>query len=316
MSSSTAVNPAKIMVLTTGGTIACTQGPEGALIPTVSGRELVAGLSTRFDPATTSFQVRELNRLDSSSMTLEDVDEVIAAVHTALQDPTVTAVVVTHGTDTMEETAVAVDAFHTDPRPVVFTGSQLPFDAAGGDGPENLFEAAVVATDPAARGLGVLIVFGHAVLPARGARKVHTSALAGFATTAPADHPRPAPLPRPVPLFDARVDIIAAWPGAPRTQVAAALASGARGLVVAGLGAGNVGSELGAALGEALDAGIPVVISTRVPNGEVHGSYGGAGGGATLAAKGAVGSAHYRPGQARMLLAVALAAQVDPARVF
>ncbi|QGU07791.1 L-asparaginase precursor [Corynebacterium occultum] len=306
----------KIVVLSTGGTIACTRGPEGSLIPTVSGEELVSGLRSRFDPASTTFEVRELNRLDSSSMTLADVDEIITAVHRVYEDPEVSGVVVTHGTDTMEETAVAVDVFHTDPRPVVFTGSQLPFDHPEGDGPENLFEAAVVAADPAARGIGTLIVFGHAVLPARGATKVHTSALNGFGSTAPAAHPRPRPLPTQVPLRDVRVDIIAAWPGAPRTQVDAALAEGAQGLVVAALGAGNVGTELGVALGEALDAGVAVVISTRVAQGEVHGSYGGAGGGATLAAKGALGSAHYRPGQARMLLAAALAAGVDPAAVF
>lgn len=314
--SPTAPAPVKIVVLTTGGTIACTLGPEGALIPTVSGEQLVADLRSRFDPEHTTFEVRELNRLDSSSMTLGDVDEVIAGVQEVFRDPEVTGVVVTHGTDTMEETAVAVDVFHSDPRPVVFTGSQLPFDDPQGDGPQNLFEAAVVAADPTARGIGTLIVFGHAVLPARGARKVHTRALDGFATTAPATHPRPLPLPTPVPLADTRVDIIAAWPGAPRTQVDAALAEGAKGLVVAALGAGNVGSTLGTALGEALAAGVAVVISTRVPEGEVHGSYGGAGGGATLAARGALGSAHYRPGQARMLLAAALAAGVDPAQVF
>lgn len=309
-------SPAKIVVLTTGGTIACTSGPDGALIPTVSGAELLSAITPRFDPAHTSFEIRELARLDSSSLTLSDVDEIITAVHRALDDAAVTGVVVTHGTDSMEETAVAVDAFHTDPRPVVFTGAQLPFDDPGSDGPDNLFAAALVAGDRTARGIGTLIVFGQDVIPARGAAKSHTSDLAGFTSTAPEEPDRPAAISPVTPLAGTRVEIIAAYPGAPRTQVDAALAAGAQGLVVAALGAGNVGTQLGAALGVALDRGIPVVISTRVPQGDVHGSYGGAGGGATLAARGALGSGFYRPGQARMLLAVAIATGVPPETVF
>lgn len=309
-------SPAKIVILTTGGTIACTSGPDGALIPTVSGPELVSAITPSFDPDHTSFEVRELTRLDSSSLTLSDVDEIIAAVHRALDDPAVTGVIVTHGTDSMEETAVAVDAFHSDPRPVVFTGAQLPFDDPGSDGPGNLFAAALVAGDRTARGIGTLIVFGQDVLPARGAVKSHTSDLAGFDSTAPEEPERPAAISPVTALAGTRVEIIAAYPGAPRTQVDAALAAGAQGLVVAALGAGNVGSQLGAALGEALDRGIPVVISTRVARGEIHGSYGGAGGGATLAAKGALGSGFYRPGQTRILLAAAIAADLPPEDVF
>lgn len=304
----------KLLVLTTGGTIACTTGPDGALIPTVSGADLVASVARRFDPAATSFLVRELTRLDSSSITLSDVDELIAAVHHGLADPTVTGIIVTHGTDSLEESAIAVDCFHADPRPVVFTGAMRPFDHPDPDGPDNLFDAAVIAADPASRGIGALLVFGHAVLPARGATKRHTSELAGFASNT-ADPARPAALPV-APLAGIAVEIIPAYPGAAGAMVQAALDRGARGLVVEALGAGNVGSALGDALGSALDDGIPVIISTRVPAGEVSGTYGGAGGGATLAAKGAIGSGYLRAGQSRMLLAAALATGTDPARVF
>lgn len=301
----------KILVLTTGGTIACTTGPDGALIPTVSGRELVAAVADRFDPAATVFEVRELTRLDSSSITLADVDDIIAAVHRGLEDPGVTGVVVTHGTDSLEDTAIAVDVFHSDPRPVVFTGAMRPFDHPAPDGPDNLFDAAVIAADPSARDLGALVVFGHAVLPARGAGKRHTAELTAFSSTAPEDAVRPAPLPV-RPLADVDVAVLAASPGADSRRVPA----DADGLVVEALGAGNVGAALGHALGTVLDAGVPVVISTRVPEGEVRGTYGGAGGGATLAAKGALGSGYLRSGQARMLLAAAIATGTDPAALF
>ena len=82
------------------------------------------------------------------------------------------------------------------------------------------------------------------------------------------------------------------------------------------MGSGNVGTEFGVALGKVLDQGIPVVMTTRVPRGEVSGTYGGAGGGATLAAKGAIGSTYFRAGQARVLLAIAVASGISPFTLF
>ena len=286
----------KVTVITTGGTISCTTDPTGALVPTVAGTTLVQPVADRFAGILT-IEVRELTRLDSSSLTFADLDTIIAACHDALTDPTVVGVVVTHGTDSMEETAVALDTFHTDPRPIVLTGSQKPHDHPESDGFANLFEAVMIASDTSARDIGVLVVFGHAVLPARGVCKWHTSDELAFATNAPEEPTRADPIPL-VPLKDTQVAIISAYPGAPGTLVEAAIAAGVQGL------------------GAALDQGIPVVITTRVPRGEVSGKYGGAGGGATLAAKGAVGSTYFRAGQARVLLAAAIASGVSPFTLF
>lgn len=303
----------KIVVITTGGTIACTTGSDGALIPTVSGEALVQPLVSRFPGV--SIETRELTRLDSSNMTFADIDDIVVSVHDALQDPEVSGVVVTHGTDSMEETAIALDCFHTDSRPVVLTGAQRPFDHPESDGAENLLQAMIIASDALARDMGVLVVFAHAVIPARGCVKWHTTDTLAFATNGPEEPTRPEPM-LPHPLANIRVDIIPAFPGATRDLVDAALAGGAQGLVVEGMGAGNVGREVAIALGEAMDRGIPVVISTRVPRGDVHGTYGGTGGGATLAAKGAIGSTYHRAGQARVLLAVAIATGAHPATLF
>lgn len=303
----------KIVVITTGGTIACTAAPDGALVPTVSGTELLKPVAARFEDV--DFEVCELNRMDSSSMTFADIDEIVAAVHEALDDPEVTGVVVTHGTDSLEESAIAVDTFHTDARPVVFTGAQRPYNHPDADGPSNLFEAVLTATSDSAQNLGCLVVFHHAVLPARGAVKWHTSDDTAFATNGPEEPTCPEPI-APHALQDVRVDIVSAYPGAPRTLIDAALDAGAQGLVIEAMGSGNVGREMAQGISDALDKGIPVVISTRVPRGEVHGSYGGAGGGATLAAKGAIGSTYFRAGQARVLLAIALATGHHPATLF
>ncbi|MFP7364478.1 asparaginase [Corynebacterium callunae] len=304
--------PGKVAVITTGGTIACTSDANGHLVPTVSGQELLGTIASRFDGSAISFEVHELNRLDSSSITFADIDDINAAVHKVLADPKVVGVVVTHGTDSMEESAIAIDTFLNDPRPVVFTGAQKPFDHPESDGPSNLFEACLIASDPSARGIGALIVFGHAVLPARGCTKWHTSDELAFGSNAPEEPERPTPLPL-VSLSDVSVEIIPAYPGASGAMVQAALDAGAQGLVVEAMGSGNVGSKMGDALGKALDAGVPVIMSTRVARGEVSGVYGGAGGGATLAAKGAIGSRYFRAGQARILLAIALASGRHPA---
>ena len=304
----------KIVVLATGGTIACTTSPEGVLLPTVSGRDLIAPVAARFGEDF-SFDVRELNRLDSAAMTFADVDEIVGEIHRVFEDPSVTGIVVTHGTDSMEETAVAVDCFHNDLRPVIFTGAQKSFDHPEADGPGNLFEACVIAADDSARGIGTLVVFGHAVIPARGCVKWHTSDELAFATNGPEEPTRPDPI-APVALDGTRVDIVPAFAGADRTLIDAAVAAGAQGIVVEAMGAGNVGRQLALGIVDALDAGIPVVVTTRVPRGDVFGSYGGAGGGATLAAKGALGSTYFRAAQARVLLAVAIASGVHPATLF
>lgn len=313
--SDTAAAPARIVVLATGGTIACTSDRRGGLLPTVDGESLVRPVIGRFPAGSVDVEVRDLAHIDSAAMTLAEVDEINAAIHEVFADPGVDGIIVTHGTDSMEETAMAVDVFHGDDRPVVFTGAQKPSDHPEADGPNNLFEAMVVAMDASARGIGVLIVFGHAVLPVRGAVKWHTTEELAFATNAPEDPVRPDPLPLHE-LSGVRVDIIPAHAGSDATFVDAALAAGARGLVIEGMGAGNVGNQMAAGIIRALEADVPVVMCTRVPRGDVHGSYGGAGGGASLAARGVIGAGCVHAPQARIILAAAIAAGVHPQTLF
>ncbi|WP_411512285.1 asparaginase [Corynebacterium sp. ES2794-CONJ1] len=304
----------KIVVVTTGGTIASVAHAGGARHPEITGEKLIAPIRQRFHDQCT-FEVRSIGVIDSSAMTFATIDTIVTACHEALRDPTVTGVIVTHGTDSMEETAIALDTFHTDARPIVVTGSQEPFDSEHYDGYDNLADAVIVALDSSARNIGVLVTFGRAVLAARGMMKWHTRDFLGFATNAPEEPERAEPVPV-VPLEDIRVDIIYAYPGAPRTLVDAALAAGANGLVVEAMGAGNVGAEMAAALIDAREKNIPVVISTRVPRGEVKALYGGAGGGSTLKAHGVVGSRYFRSAQARVLLAIAIASGRVPETLF
>jgi L-asparaginase len=240
----------------------------------------------------------------------------------------VEGVVVTQGTDTMEESAYLADLVHDDPRPIVFTGAQRPFDAPAPDGPANLADALRVAASPAARNFGVLLCFDGLVFAAHGVRKVETLRSGAFAAPGRGPVLRLAgesvrPLARPVrpvalPLDLAddlpRVDVVACYLGADGTLMRAAAAAGAAGIVLEAFGAGNVPPAIAEATEELVTGGIPVLVCSRVPSGPVVPLY--ATGGARLSRAGAVFAGDLSPWQGRLLLAAALALAPDnPRRV-
>lgn len=313
---------ARVVVLTTGGTIASRTDADGSRRASATGQDLLAGVQLGRD---IEVEVRDVLCIGSYAMTPADMRDVLDAVHLALADPDVAGVVVTHGTDTIEETALLVDVFHADPRPVVFTGAQRPADSPHADGPLNLRDAICVAADPKVRGLGALVVFAGLVLAARGTRKVDTLALVAF------DAPHTGPVGRVVDgdlhvlarplrpahldlaaldLHDVRVDVVALYPGADPTAVDAHVAAGARGLVLEATGLGNANSAVVASVADLTARGIAVVLSTRVHAGPVLGVYGN-GGGSDLVAAGAVSAGLLRPSQARMLLLALLGTGAD-----
>ncbi len=316
----------KIVVLGTGGTIASRIDAYGAAQPVDRVGGLVAGL----DVSELVVDARDLFVKDSSALTPADQALIVREVRTALADPAVDGVVVTHGTDTAEETAYLLDLVHRDDRPVVLTGAQRSADAPDADGPRNLRDALGVAADPAARGLGVLVVFDGLVLAARGTRKVHTHEAAAFA------QPDGGALGRMVDgrlvvdgvpthrehlelgaadLEAPRVDIAAVYPGVDGTALRAFAVAGARGVVLVATGAGNANPEIVAAVADLTRQGVVVGLTTRVDTGPVAGIYGGGGGGADLVAAGAVPLGTLRAGQGRILLLALLAALGDPVEV-
>ncbi len=297
------------LVISTGGTIACTTDVRGALVPTLSAEELVRRSATDL-PVRTFDAVS----LDSSSVGFAELDSLRSLVTRALHDDSVSSIVITHGTDSLAETALALDLVHDDPRPVVLTGAMLPADAAAPDGPENLRRAIAAAADRLHRGQGVLVHFGGETFPARGLLKTHTSELHPFTLASGRPLPRPAAVPA-APLEGLRIPILRAWAGADGDLVSAVAKQMPDGLVVEALGAGNVSAAMGEALAP-LVREIPVVVATSVPYGEVVFSYGGAGGGASLGDLGAIPAGFLRAGQARIALATALSSGVDPRLLF
>jgi L-asparaginase len=289
-----------LVLLATGGTIS-SRNRAGATIAIDGADDLLR--STGGSPAM-PVRVVDVLRTGSYALDVDDMLLVAARIAEALADPSVVGVVVTHGTDTMEETAFLADLVHDDPRPVVFTGAQRAADAPEPDGPDNLRRAIELAGSPQARDRGVLLCFAGDVLDVRGVRKAETARPHAFSNP---DHPigsRPKPLPLPE-NTRCRVDLVACYPGADAAHLRASLAAGARGIVLQGTGNGNANPVLCAAVAAASAAGVVVVTSTRVHAGPVLAVYG-AGGGKDLLAAGAIPSGLLRPSQSLILLSLLL----------
>ena len=290
-----------VLVISTGGTIASTANDSGAFVPTLTGEELVARCGT-----TRRVRAIDVASLDSSSMGLAEIDMLRETVRTSLLDGSA-SLVITHGTDSMAETALALDLVHADPRPVVLTGAMRSADHAQPDGPANLRGAIEVAATR--RDTGVLVHFAGETLPARGLMKTQTAAENAFTLTSSTPLPRPMAVPA-APLDGLNIPIVRAWAGADDALLRAL--GPIDGLVLEALGSGNVSAGMGEAVAKLLRRGVPVVVATSVPYGEVSFAYGGAGGGSTLGDLGALPAGYLSAGQARIALATALATGVDP----
>ncbi len=316
-SAETSTDTPHIVICTTGGTITASTTSDGAVIAGDSDPATAAMLDQLRSvlPGEIRVSARAVLDADSSTFGPAEWDLLVDAVSDVLADPDVTGVVVTHGTDTLEETAIALDLHHDDPRPVALTGAQRPADHPEADGPANLLDAVLLAADPVSRDLGVLVVLGRAILQARGVRKWHTTDPVAFARNSP-DHPvegLPPELERPTltgraRFADVRVDVVACPPGSDATALHACVSAGARGLVLEGSGSGNLPPEVAGAVAQLAEErpDLVVVATSRVPRGEATATYGGHGGGAELATRGVLSAGYLRSGQARVLLAALL----------
>jgi L-asparaginase len=296
---------AGLVVITTGGTIATSADRDGVLRPGRSGAELLAAVGSAVNVA-----VVDLMRLDSSQLSPQDWIRIGAAVDAAISNGAA-GVVVTHGTDTMEETALWLDLGYDGTVPVVLTGAARAADDPDPDGPANLRDALTVAASAEAHGLGVLVSFAGTVWEPRGLTKHADRAMFGgtpLGSVSGGTFHREAAKQRPYlgSLRSApRVDIVAAYPGADGTAIDAFIAAGARGLVIDAVGSGNAGGAVVDAVARAARQGVAVAVTTRVPGGHTSPSYGP---GHDLAEAGAVRVPRLRASQGRVLMMGALSA--------
>ena len=274
-----------ILVLATGGTIAGRAGsatrrdyrPGQIDIAAFIDRLAEIGVAARL----TGRQVANIGSEDMSPAIWRDLHAEITA---AMGDDAVDAVIVTHGTDTAEETAFLLDLTLPTSKPVVLVGAMRPADAVGSDGMRNFANAVRVAGDGAAGGRGVLLVMSDAVFAARDARKARTTGTGAFE-----GYPRgPVAMVTPSSLDwfgapwregeAARLALPEVWPNVPilhafaamePTMVAMLVDAGAKGIVLAGFGEGNAPRGVRDALAGAVAAGVPVVRASRVDEGLV-----------------------------------------------
>lgn len=246
-------------------------------------------------------------------------------IQSLLDRDDVAGLVMVHGTNVMEETGFFLNLTLDSDKPVVITGAQRPFSALGTDGPANLYDAFRVAGSKAARGMGVLVVANNEIHSARDVTKTSTYRTHTFKSreTGPlgfADADRivfyRAPLRRHTGAsefhLDAdtvlpRVDVIYTHAGATGDLATAAVGLGAKGLVIAGVGAGSMG-DMRETLAELCRQGTAVVRSARVGEGRVVMFD-------NWQQPGMVAADNLNPQKAALLLALALARTDDPARI-
>jgi L-asparaginase len=261
-----------LRLLAAGGTIAMRGEHAVPALDAAALIDAVPGLD-RYAP----IAAESVRQLPGPHMGLEDAFAVARAAAAAAAGGE--GVVVTHGTDTLEETAFLTDILYDGDAPIVFTGAIRPASATGADGPANLLDAAALAASPAADGLGVLVVFAGEIHAARFARKIESTSPRAFGSPGAGavgrvdeghvqiDSRPTRPATIPAQRLDGRVPIATCALGE-GPETVRALAAGADGLVVVMFGAGHVQPDVLVALEEAA-ASIPVVATVRPERGRV-----------------------------------------------
>ncbi|WP_233829697.1 asparaginase [Paraburkholderia sp. ZP32-5] len=316
----------RIAVLATGGTIAGaaadaanTSGYQAGVVGVGQLLAAVPALSTvaRIAP-------EQIASIDSKDMALPLWTTLAQRINTLLASDDVDGVVVTHGTDTLEETAYLLHLTVKSDKPVVLTAAMRPASALSADGPLNLLNAVTVAAHAVARGQGVLVAFNNRIHSARDVVKTSTYAVDAFqspeigalgwvqdgrvefqrtvvrAHTLASEFSIDAAWPA--------VEIIASYAGVSRIAVDALVGAGVGGIVVAGTGNGSIHQALQQALADAASRGVAVVRASRVGSGHVMRN-----GAAADDALGFVSAGSLNPYKARVLLMLALAAGVTGA---
>ena len=308
-----------IQVVGTGGTISSRYDPKKGGHVSTAPVEAIAELIDK-NQNIPSVQFENFSTAPSFEMGLGFIEELIARLTDLVESDQTDGIVVTQGTDTLEETSFLADLLIESDKPIIFTGAQLAQDHPQSDGPRNLLDAVRAAASAEAKGMGVMVAFNGQLHAARDVQKLHTSALETFQSpeTGPLGvvdgeevifYRRPLIRRRLRPTrLDKRVELVRVALGMDDRIIELLLQIGVDGLVVEAFGRGNTPSEVGGAIRKAISAGIPVVISSRCIAGRVHPIYRATGGGgADLAASGAIFAGNLRGPKARLLLMAALA---------
>jgi L-asparaginase len=279
----------QITLITTGGTIASRLDATGRdVVASVSGADLRATLHDPLEGI--EITIDEFSNVGSYAIDLPLAFNLAKRIVEHLASPACDGVVVTHGTDTMEESAWMADLLVASDKPVVFTGAQKSADEPDTDGPRNIAEAIRIAASPLARGLGVMIAFEQDFHAARDVTKTHTSRVDTFRSgehgkLGEVDGDRVLVQRKPLlrkayssERVETDVELIKMVMGASDRAIRFAAASGAKAIVLEGFGRGNATPAVTKAVAELAETGLPVIVTSRCPEGRVKPIYGNGGG--------------------------------------
>jgi L-asparaginase len=309
-----------IVILATGGTIAgaAASGTQAAYTSgAVTIDAMIAAVPGIKDMA--NIKGEQISNVGSQDMSFAIMLKLAKRINELVKSSDVDGVVITHGTDTMEETAFFLNLVVKGDKPVVMVGSMRPSTAVSADGPLNLYNAVGVAVDPNARGRGVLVVMNDWIHAAHSLTKTSTTAIQTFMSplrgiVGVANYGKNDFYNTPTwkhtsgSEFDIsnvdklpRVDIVFACADMPADLIDASVTNGAKGIVIAGVGNGNMNKAALEAAANAVKKGVVVVRSTRVPTGSV---------GRNVEVNddelGFIASDELNPQKSRLLLALAL----------
>lgn len=317
---------ARVGVVFTGGTISMRHDPTaGGAVPVLDGAALLA--RTPGLDAIADLEPVDWGLVPASHLSWDQILDLARTVRGLLDRPDVDGAVVVQGTDTIEETAFALDLLTPGRKPVAVTGAMRNAGEDGYDGPANLRAAIRVAAATEMRGSGTTVVLDGRVLPADDATKTHTdrydtfqalnlgplAAIAGDALVVGARRAGRRALPDVPPHGAEPIHIVVAALATDGSMVRTLRGSGARAFVIAATGAGNTHPDLLAAASEAMGEGLPVVLTTRAPSGRARGAYGFPGGGVAWERAGAIFAGYLGAPKARVALALGMGAGLDDA---
>ncbi len=279
----------KIAILATGGTIASSiedcVATTGYSVGGLSVENLISGVKGIEDLATIT--IKQISNIDSANMR-DEIWLKLAKEINSLLDSDFDGVVITHGTDTMEETAYFLHLTIKSHKPVILVGAMRPSNSVSSDGAKNLYNAVALAANKESKFKGVMVTMNDKILSARGVTKTHTLNLDAFSspdfgdlgymvdgkayfysaitkahtTNTPFDISQISNLPK--------VDILYSYSNDGNAVAARALfANGTKGLVIAGSGAGSIHEDHEKALKELINQGLKVVVSSRISQGRV-----------------------------------------------
>lgn len=315
----------KITLITTGGTIASKEISTGLLASgAISGEDLAALCDL---PEGYDIKIIDIMQLPSMHINFDAMNLIREAIEEELKDETVNGIVVTHGTDSLEETAYFLDLTINDHRPIVVTGSQRSPQEVGTDVFSNLKNSIYTASSEQLHDVGVVVVFNERIYSAKYVKKVHASNVQGFESFGYGylgiiDNDLVSIYQKPIRKESYeinrslnRVDIIKCHTGQDGVFIDAAVAAGAKGIVLEGVGRGQVTPWMMQSIQKALDGQVAIIMTTSAEEGKVYPSYGYEGSAHDLMMRGVILGEDYDSKKARIKLAVLLASKLEVSQV-